>query len=53
MSLVFLLAFLFDAAEEVPLESITPEFFIAWALFAIADALWFGNLFGKRGNKNG
>ena len=40
MSLVFLLAFLFDAAEEVPFENLTFEYMVAWALFAIADALW-------------
>jgi hypothetical protein len=51
MSLIFLLAVLFDAAEEVPLESITPEFFIAWALFAIADAQWVRVLFNRGGVK--
>lgn len=41
MSLVFLLAFLFDAAQEVPYENLTFEFMAAWDLFSIADALWF------------
>lgn len=41
MSLVFLLAFLFDAAAERPFESLSYEYMVVWALFAIADALWF------------
>ena len=41
MSLVFLLAFLFDAAAEKPFDSVTYEYMTTWALFAIADALWF------------
>lgn len=40
MSLIFLLAFLVDAAAEEPFEALTYEYMVAWALFAIADALW-------------
>ena len=41
MSLVFLLAFLFDAARGKPFDAVTYEYMTTWALFAIADALWF------------
>jgi hypothetical protein len=41
MSLVFLLAFLFDAAKGNSFDSVTYEYMVVWALFAIADALWF------------
>ncbi len=41
MSLIFLLGFLFEAAADVPFEYITYEHLTVWALFAIADALWF------------
>ena len=40
MSLVCLTAFLMAAADKLPSEELTDEFFIIWALFAIADALW-------------
>lgn len=41
MSLLFLLAFLGIGIEKLPVEEMTTEYFILWALFAIADALWF------------
>ena len=41
MSIVFLIAFIYDLTEQVPLEYISTDFFVVWALFAIADALWF------------
>lgn len=37
MSLVFLLAFLLRES----FDSVTYEYMAVWALFAIADALWF------------
>ena len=41
MSLIFLLAFLFDSASGKPFDSFAYEYMLVWALFAIADALWF------------
>lgn len=40
MSLICLTAFLYAAAGNLPADDMTNEFFIIWALFAIADALW-------------
>ena len=40
MSLMFLVAFVEMFRNDLPLVSM--DFFIAWALFAIADAIWLG-----------
>lgn len=57
MSIVFLMAFLFDAARGKPFDAFSYEYMVSWALFAIADALWVKGLKlweddGNAGNDN-
>ena len=40
MSFLFLAAFLAMVQDKIPADEMTTEFFIIWALFSIADALW-------------
>ena len=42
MSLIFLIGFIMIAMGKMPMEYYTEDVFIMWALFSIADALWFG-----------
>ena len=41
MSLVFLFDFIMVLIGKAPKEDFTDNMFIMWALFSIADALWF------------
>jgi hypothetical protein len=43
MSIIFLLATFFMAKNGVT--DVQMDFFIAWALFSMADAMWFKNFF--------
>jgi hypothetical protein len=40
MSLWFLIGFVMSLFGKIPKEEMTDEYFIIWALFSIADALW-------------
>ena len=47
MSLIFLMGFLLVMNGEIDPQTLTEDGFYVWALFAIADALWFRNIFGR------
>ena len=47
MSIVFLFRFLQLNADAIPGASLTYDFLMTWALFAIADALWVRALIHK------
>ena len=40
MSIVFLMAFIFDVARGMTFDEVSYEYMVIWALFSIADALW-------------
>lgn len=42
MSIILCFGALMIYAGKLPYEELTTEYLIIWALFAIADALWFG-----------
>lgn len=41
MSIIFLLGFLLSMCGRIPAEQFDTDCFYIWALFSIADALWF------------
>ena len=47
MSLIFLLHFLLIVSGKMDPQTMKDETFYVWALFAIADALWFRNIFRR------
>jgi hypothetical protein len=47
MSAIFLFHFLLIMSGEMDPQTMQDETFYVWALFAIADALWFRNIFGR------
>ena len=47
MSLIFLLQFLLVMSGKMDPQTMQGETAYVWALFAIADALWFRNIFGR------